>query len=290
VLVLVIHNPSSGSSALSENELRSVFERAGHEIRYRTFADETWKSDLRNVTDAIVVAGGDGTVRRVAIALSSSGRKTSPLVIVPVGTANNLARHVGAEGPASRIAVGLATARRDSMAVGLLQKPGMEGARFLESAGLGLFTHVLRQADDTETVGGGLKLLREAVERTDPQLVRIDADGTDLTGEYVMVEAMNVGSIGPRLMLAPGADHTDNELDLVLVRPSDRHAVLEYLDALEGGGNAAFPVAPYRVRLIRLDWERGHVDDMPWPSDEDTTARSGEITIEVERHLTVLIP
>jgi diacylglycerol kinase family enzyme len=290
VLVLLIHNRSSGSGAALEVEIRTLFETAGHEVVYRRFEDEKWKDDLTSNSDVVVVVGGDGTVRRVALEMTSKGDAQRPLAIVPAGTANNLARHLGVEGSAERVARKLATARPSLVAVGVLHREGDAEARFLESAGVGLFTRLLRQADDTETVSGGLKLLRDAVERTDPQLVRIHADGVDLTGEYVMVEAMNVGSIGPRLLVAPEADHSDDELDLVLVSSAERQGLIDYLDAIEAKEPGEFPVKARRVRQIHLDWERGHVDDMPWPTDDHLSDRSGETMIEVERHLTVLIP
>jgi hypothetical protein len=45
-----------------------------------------------------------------------------------------------------------------------------------------------------------------------------------------------------------------------------------------------------RARRIRLTWKVGcgHVDDQPWPAKRDDEI--DEVTIEVDRHLPLLIP
>src|SRR6185437_16167365 len=59
--------------------------------------------------DLVVAAGGDGTVRACAEALAGSG---IPLAIVPLGTANLVARALGVPGQAGR-ALGVAFGGRD---------------------------------------------------------------------------------------------------------------------------------------------------------------------------------
>ncbi|HEX5291847.1 MAG TPA: diacylglycerol kinase family protein, partial [Streptosporangiaceae bacterium] len=59
--------------------------------------------------DLVVAAGGDGTVRACAAALAGTG---IPLAIVPLGTANLVARALGVPGQAGR-ALGVAFGGRD---------------------------------------------------------------------------------------------------------------------------------------------------------------------------------
>ncbi len=51
--------------------------------------------------------------------------------------------------------------------------------------------------------------------------LKMALDGRDLTGDYVLLEAMNIRSIGPNLRLAPDADPGDGLLDIVLVSDSE---------------------------------------------------------------------
>jgi len=292
--VLLIHNPGAGPERPSAKKLSRAFENAGHEIRCISAKETGWKKALEEPqADVVVAAGGDGTVRRVALALASNGNRM-PLAILPMGTANNVARAVGAEGDETRVATGLETARKASLSIGRVCVPGGAAARFVESAGLGVFGRMLRKAedDDVDTMEEGLELLRRLVKKAKPLSLVIEADGTDLSGNYLMVEAMNIPSIGAQVLLAPWADHADSSFELVLITEAEREAVLEYLESLQGEVPLAAPVKARRVSRLKLSWEPGcgHVDDRPWPSDGDEDREIHEVRIDVERHLPLLIP
>jgi len=107
----------------------------------------------------------------------------------------------------------------------------------------------------------------------------VDADGDDLSGDYLLVMLLNTGYVGPRLALAPEADAGDGQLDLLLVRESDRQALGAYLEALAGDDEPTLSIPTRRVTRARLGWEaaHGHVDDHLWPdpagpADVDRTA------------------
>src|SRR5690606_7135637 len=88
----------------------------------------------REPGDLVVAAGGDGTFGRVARRLVGSDR---PLAILPLGTANNVARHLGLALDPSRAIAQLASAEERRMDVGVAR--GSFGTRlFFEGAGLGL--------------------------------------------------------------------------------------------------------------------------------------------------------
>ncbi len=44
-----------------------------------------------------------------------------------------------------------------------------------------------------------------------------------------MAEILNIGLLGPRLRLAPEADAHDGRFELVVVRPGDRQAMVDWL-------------------------------------------------------------
>ena len=41
-----------------------LFERSGHKTRYQSTKEQEWEKALEESADAVVVAGGDGTVAR----------------------------------------------------------------------------------------------------------------------------------------------------------------------------------------------------------------------------------
>src|SRR6185503_12958663 len=95
----LLENPGAGvtGSPLVEHVVRLLLQ-AGASVERLQGADAgTGRLAVRKAADdgrydAIVAAGGDGTIRQAAIALIGS---TMPLGIVPVGTGNVLAHEIG---------------------------------------------------------------------------------------------------------------------------------------------------------------------------------------------------
>lgn len=97
----VILNQRSGTArslGLTADAVRESFESVGAEAVVATdFSrgfDALVKDGIRSTADAIVAAGGDGTVTAVAEHAMESDK---PLLILPLGTANLLARDLGLE-------------------------------------------------------------------------------------------------------------------------------------------------------------------------------------------------
>ena len=119
----------------------------------------------------------------------------------------------------------------------------------------------------------------------------IVVDGRDLSGDYVIVEAMNIPSIGPRLTLASGARSDDGQLELVLIGPDDVERVAASIE--KGAAGADLPVRCERVRRVEIRWPEsdGHVDDRPWPERaEGTRGDDARVKIEIRGGVTVLVP
>jgi diacylglycerol kinase (ATP) len=286
--VLILHSTRAGSRRVSKTELKRVFERADHDIRYRSIHKPHWKRRLPKA-DVVVAVGGDGTVARVAIALSKLGRKAPPLAVIPAGRANNIARALGAWPSASRLAAALEHAARSRLAIGLVRSPwGKE--RFVESAGIGPLAALLRT--DVPTLQGAVRFMRDAFREGRALEVRVRAGKRRLHGRFVMVHVMNIEAVGPRLALAPGADPGDAQLDLVLLSEAQRAAFNRYLAKIAAGKPARCPLVPVRAREVEITpWpagDGGHVDDKRWP--EQKRPKRGSVRIRVETSIPVLVP
>jgi diacylglycerol kinase family enzyme len=103
----------------------------------------------------------------------------------------------------------------------------------------------------------------------------ITLDGRHLSGEYLLVEAMNIPLIGPNIPLSPNADPGDGQIDLVTLTEDQRDAFLAYIaDRL--AGNASPPeFTVHRGRRLQLfSAERElHVDDDLWPDESGDGSR-----------------
>lgn len=287
--IALVHNPVAGSGDHHGPSLIERVRAAGYDAKYASTEAESLTNALAESPDVILAAGGDGTVAAVARLIASSGRDV-PLAILPIGTANNIARSLGIPDDVDAVLAGLSTARVRPLDVGLASAPWGK-ARFVESAGVGLFGEMLQHA----AVGASVKHEsgdRRAKPRRGTRMLRmlergvaapwhVSADGQDLSGDYLMVVAMNTAHIGPALALAPDADAGDGALDLLLVAEEHREALGEYLEAVTRDEDPRIAIPSRRVQSLRLEWRprHGHVDDRTWPDDDTESDAMVEITV-----------
>lgn len=269
--VKLLHNPGAGDEEHDEEELVAAIEAAGHEV-------------VDGPADLVVAAGGDGTVRK---ALRSSD---VPVTLLPLGSANNLARSLGfpEEAEPARLIGGWPDARRERFDIGAL-----DGTRFVESAGGGLFGDVLALAEAADEepedkVEHGLRLLSEAIAEARALPWRVVVDGRDVSGELLALVAMNVREIGPKVPLAPDADPGDGLLDVVLVREEHRAMLAGYVEARLRDSAPAPPELERhrgeRIELVPPEEARLHVDE------DLLEERPAKATAQVVASVTVLVP
>jgi len=288
--VTLVHNPEAGSGDHLETEIVARLHDAGHSPSYTSTEAASLTRALQQHPDVVLAAGGDGTIGAVA-RLMSAHAPDVPLAILPLGTANNIATSLGVHGHVDDIVAGLKSDVRKTLDIPTVRAPWGD-AKFVESAGVGAFATMLRDAELDDAIGLDSRnpndrgaRLRRMVERTHPRRCHVDADGDDLSGEYLLVMVLNTAYVGPKLALAPEADPGDGRLDLLLVREADRHALGSYLTALSGGDEPALAIPNRRVDRVGLGWRAadGHVDDHRWPDatpNQPSATRAGIVEID----------
>jgi diacylglycerol kinase (ATP) len=302
VRVAVVHNDRAGRRAYSTADLVRLLGDAGHEPQAFTSDDAEVERAVRTHPHAVIAAGGDGTVATTAIALRDS---PTPLFILPTGTSNNIARAVGSDAPIPTLIAQLETARDAHLDLGRITGDAHE-RWFVEAAGIGFIGAMLREDEDRllrawRRVGDWLRRdgdrgmrvgesVADHVRHGATKFVRVEADGEDLSGEYVAVEIMNIAAVGPRVLLAANADPGDARLDLVLVRDRDREALARYI-ATPGPAVTAPPLVTRAVRRVALDWPEHdtHVDAELWPRGPQAQ-RPRRVVIDVPRSVNLLVP
>jgi diacylglycerol kinase (ATP) len=98
--ITLIHNPKAGHGTHNKKELVDALAKSGYHAIYRSTEKAAYKKALEESTDFVVAAGGDGTIKKIASHLVDSGIR---LTVLPLGTANNLARGLGFVAPAQEI-------------------------------------------------------------------------------------------------------------------------------------------------------------------------------------------
>jgi diacylglycerol kinase (ATP) len=231
--VTLLHNKSAGSENHARADLKESLRRGGHTLVDTVSDVEALLVSLADQScDLVVVAGGDGTVSRAACALAD---RNLPLAILPLGTANNTARSLGIE-----IEVDL-DVHVAGWAAGTYRTLDLatinEGERlcpFSEAVGWGIFPKVIKKAHELASperrehaIERDRRVFTSVIERAKPHPYEIEVDGETITGEYLLVEIVNIPSIGPQLQVSPGSNPSDGKFELVLAGERERDALLE---------------------------------------------------------------
>jgi diacylglycerol kinase (ATP) len=267
--VTVLHNPTAGDAEPRPEAIVSALEEAGHDVEWQSTKESYWEAALGGEAELFVIAGGDGTVQKVLRRLSGSD---APVTLLPVGSANNIARSLGfQDDDPGRLVPGWSTARTLACDIGAIPFGDMD-CRFVESAGAGVFADVLVRAENAdhdlapqEKIVQGLRLLQESIAAARPAAWALSVDGSDFSTELIGIEAMNVCDLGPQIPLAPEADPGDRMLDVVLIRAGDTVALAEYVDAcLDARSPEPLALRTHRAREISVRPPPGtplHCDD-----------------------------
>jgi diacylglycerol kinase family enzyme len=255
---ILFHNPAAGDEDHSSQELAQLLRNVGLDVHPFSAIGDRLEAGLQERAELVVIAGGDGTVTRVAARWPD---RDVPLAILPLGTANNLSRATGDWSSPKAFAAGWRQAQRRPLNVAVAES-SWGRHRFLEAVGFGAFAQAVRHADaeGVEGVEEGRAAFRKAMAEATTRPVSISLDGESWQTESFFVEVMNTALVGPNLALAPQSDPGDGLLDVVVLAAERREAMLRWIDHPEEGPP---PVEVRRGTRIRVEWpaETARLDD-----------------------------
>lgn len=273
--IQIIHNPTSGNGRHKKEDLIKFLEGFGNEISYVSTQNEDWISFMRDEPGQIIIAGGDGTIRKVAEVLLSTefkDRERPDLRLFPLGTANNISEALKI--PAER-EIPKPEGKREDFDYGSIK--GLEKEHFfLESVGFGIFPELIfetekrlvEEEDATEEMNNVLNILLQSVKRFHAQKAEITANGITITGMFLMVEVMNIKFLGPNLKFAPGAVPGDGFFDLAIISERNRPELIRYIENLLSRTHQDVELEKFiwtlPVQTVSMNWKgpRMHIDDM----------------------------
>ncbi len=279
--ITLIHNPGAGSQSEADaQKLMKLLEEAEHKVRYQSAKGDSWDKALEEPADLVVVAGGDGTVSRVAKRMVGRGIPVAPL---PAGTANNISRTLGlVDRPWEELVRGWESARRVKLDVGIAKGPWGE-RYFVEGVGAGLFAYLLGSSDPArklaalkrpdERVAYALEMLKERVLDCAPVEMKATLDGKDISGRYLLFETLNILYVGPNLFLAPDSQPGDGSFDVVLVTEAERDRLKSYLVSWQTNRERISVLPSHRGKHLHIEANgfELHIDDELWPEQGDTS-------------------
>jgi diacylglycerol kinase (ATP) len=206
-------------------------------------------------TDALVVAGGDGTISLALAHLAGTG---IPLGIVPAGTGNDFAAHLGIpELDPSAAADVIAAGNAVDIDLARVTDDSGEERLYATVLASGFDSYVNDRANRMRWPRGDMRYnIAILVEFLFLKASRysIEVDGRRIDGPFVMASVGNTRSYGGKIPICPDADASDGLLDVTVVRPAGRLKLLRLLPTVYKGTHVERPeVETYRGRSIRLD-------------------------------------
>lgn len=269
--IQLVHNPTAGAEEHEAEHLLEMLQAAGYHCNYSSSKKKILKKIAPDIK-YIVVAGGDGTVRKTVLEMLDKKLKYKrPVAILPLGTANNIASSLAIEEnlrlnadtwkneKLQKLDVGIARTRKDK-------------EHFIESFGFGLFPALIKWMDEQprtpsedpdDEVKQGHNALLHLAKHYEPITATILLDGKEISDEFLMIELLNISRLGPKLQLAKNADTGDGMLELILIKAKQRPIIIKYLEEIVAGKKPVFPIKPIAVNRLKIALETKdvHVDD-----------------------------
>lgn len=263
---LMIVNPHSRSGAGAHDAVRAALEQGGLSVLVRDCdGAEAIGYAIRacaGQVDRVVLGGGDGTLNAAAPALIETGL---PLGVIPLGTANDLARTLGLPADPVEAAALVAANRRRRIDMG-----EVNGRPFFNVASLGLGVDLTRALTrDAKRRWGvlgyavaGLRVLR----RLAPFTAVIDDGATEHRSRTVHVCVGNGRHYGGGMTVLDSASIDDGRLDVTSLEVRSVWRLLALLPAMRHGSHhgrpevrvltgTSFEIRTRKTRSVNTDGE-----------------------------------
>lgn len=255
-------NPAAGRGAGRRlgDEAARLLRRGGHEVvecsgPTSERAGATASVALRNGCDTLVVVGGDGTVNLGANLCALTDTR---LALVPAGTGNDIAAHLGlpVRDAAAAVAVIEAGATRPVDA-GRITGGGQPPRWFASVLGAGFDAVVAARAARLRWPRGPLRypvaVMRE-LPGFRPVPYSIELDGQRLQTRAMLVAVANTSAFGGGMKVCPDAQVDDGLFDVLVVRALSAVAFLRVFPQVYSGRHLSHPAVEIRrARHVRLD-------------------------------------
>jgi diacylglycerol kinase (ATP) len=256
---LVIWNPTAGGGSTDDTDRRRDELQAlllEHGIDADVVASSSEEDTIERVASAIrdghriiVAAGGDGTVRSVAVQLLE---RDVALGILPMGTAMNVARSLGIPLELPQAAEIVRAGHERTIDVGVVR-----GETFLEIASIGASAELLaggREAKDGR-MRRAIDLLRQGLRHRRTR-VRLQLDGREVRGRAPAIAVANGRFTGRGLELVPEAALDDGRFDVLIFEGFGGLGLLVHLARLLLGRATDRRIRRFRAASVHVSTHR----------------------------------
>ena len=267
---VLLHNPRAGDESHTKKQLKSMMKEEGFKCSYSSTKKKGWDK-IPSDSEFIIIAGGDGTVRKVIKSSIERHFYKLPIALFPAGTANNIAKTLDIPDEDEKVIQSWHKGQVKEYDVGRISN--LSSAHFfLESFGYGVLPLLMKKMKKRGKKNKGtaeeelelaIRLLHEIISSYEAPYCELEIDGIDHSGKYLLAEIMNIQSIGPNLHLSPQSDPGDGEFEVVLIPEEQKELFLSYVDGLIKGANeiSRFDILKGKNIRIKCDELYCHADD-----------------------------
>ena len=211
-------NPISGGrskdgfqNSIDQNLDKSLFT---YEFRYTEYAGQATEilEERKKLKETIIAVGGDGTINEIAQILVGNNKRMG---IIPQGSGNGLARHLGISLQSHKAIKQLNTAINSYIDTATLNKQF-----FISIAGVGFDSLVAQKFELSKNRGflGYAKLVLKEYFQFKEQEYILNLDGKDFTKKAALISFANSSQFGYNAVIAPKAHIADGFLDVCIMR------------------------------------------------------------------------
>lgn len=221
---ILLYNAYAGHRTIV-NELDRITEtlqNLGYDVRFHR---STASGDIRNYilehvefsnTDLVLISGGDGTVNECISGMCEKDLDI-PLMILPLGTANDFATSAGIPGKVDECLTLLTEGH-----LGYIDVGKVNDRYFINVCNMGLFSGVSHNIDpELKKKFGRLAYYfkgLEEIQNYQAMDITLTTDDEVLHDQYILILVFNGKGAGGMLNLAKYAEITDGKFDIVCIK------------------------------------------------------------------------
>lgn len=210
----------------------------------KQFAEEA--AQLRH--DVIIAAGGDGTINEVINGIMNTNDHRPDLLIIPVGTGNDFMLNRKTYSRSEQIYDTIRSATRTMLDVGLIKSNDTKHF-FLNIADVGFggaTVHTLNKQRKfiTGKISYPIAILRTFFSYRKP-IIAFESSSFNYRGKTLMIAFCNSESFGNGIKIHPGADPSDQIMNVTLLGNVSLFDYIRYLPKLKKGVRINHPELHY---------------------------------------------
>ena len=237
--IRLIYNKSAGQNKSSEiiSDIIGKFSENGFEVTaFRASKENSCEDFVRETSRdvyALVVAGGDGTINKVVNFMIKYGIDV-PLGIIPAGTSNDFANHLGLFGNIELAVEKIMEGNAEDVDIGKVND-----TYFINVLSAGMFSSTSYKTDKRlKEVFGQISYFLTAAKQPfeqRPFKIRIETDDAVLEESVIVFLVFNGSSVGRIDLFSDDSSVQDGMLDMVILRKGKLNETLKILGEFENG-------------------------------------------------------